>query len=883
MKINFYKSFRSLATAILALAILLTGLSLDVNAQTNIFTNGGFEDDLTGWRQLGGESSIVTDDVFAGAKSGKIGPTAWSGIDQVVTIDIIPGETYRFSAAVKSIDGDRKKVAIQVVSGTDFRALNFENGVQWQEQSVEFTMPETATQITVYATNRTGGVALLDRIELVLLKTDVTGVTLNVTEANIVKGETLTLEATVAPADATDPSVAWTTSDAAVATVDAAGVVTAVAAGTATITVTTTDGGFTAAAAITVSEQNQAVNLLVNGNFEDDLTGWRLVGGDASIVTENVFEGTKSGKIGPAAWSSIDQVVTTGIIPGEKYRLTAAVNFIAGERKKVALQVVSGVDFVALNFPDAGWEEKSVEFIMPLTATQFTVYATNRAGGGEALLDNIKVELVVVPVTGVTLNETAATLAIGETTTLIATVAPADATDKSVAWTTSDAAVATVDAAGVVTAVAAGTATITVTTTDGGFTAAATITVSEQNQAVNLLVNGNFEDDLTGWRLVGGDASIVTDNVFEGTKSGKIGPAAWSSIDQVVTAGFIPGEKYRLTAAVNFIAGERKKVALQVVSGVDFVALNFPDAGWEEKSVEFIMPLTATQFTVYATNRAGGGEALLDNIKVELVVVPVTGVTLNETAATLAIGETTTLIATVAPADAADKSVAWTTSDAAVATVDAAGVVTAVAAGTATITVTTTDGDFTATATITVEEEDEIAVTGVTLNETAVSLLVGQTVDLVATVAPAGATNTNVTWSSSDNAVATVSESGVVTAVAVGVATITVTTVEGGFTANAVVTVSADNTSVEDLSLRTLTVYPNPVRDGLLFLSNANLGRDVTVQLISVDGRIVLNEKISSAGHTVSVNISNVIENGLYIIRVYDENRNYTSRIIISN
>jgi uncharacterized protein YjdB len=658
MKINFYKSFRSLATAILALAILLTGLSLDVNAQTNIFTNGGFEDDLTGWRQLGGESSIVTDDVFAGAKSGKIGPTAWSGIDQVVTIDIIPGETYRFSAAVKSIDGDRKKVAIQVVSGTDFRALNFENGVQWQEQSVEFTMPETATQITVYATNRTGGVALLDRIELVLLKTDVTGVTLNVTEANIVKGETLTLEATVAPADATDPSVAWTTSDAAVATVDAAGVVTAVAAGTATITVTTTDGGFTAAAAITVSEQNQAVNLLVNGNFEDDLTGWRLVGGDASIVTENVFEGTKSGKIGPAAWSSIDQVVTTGIIPGEKYRLTAA---------------------------------------------------------------------------------------------------------------------------------------------------------------------------------------------------------------------------------VNFIAGERKKVALQVVSGVDFVALNFPDAGWEEKSVEFIMPLTATQFTVYATNRAGGGEALLDNIKVELVVVPVTGVTLNETAATLAIGETTTLIATVAPADAADKSVAWTTSDAAVATVDAAGVVTAVAAGTATITVTTTDGDFTATATITVEEEDEIAVTGVTLNETAVSLLVGQTVDLVATVAPAGATNTNVTWSSSDNAVATVSESGVVTAVAVGVATITVTTVEGGFTANAVVTVSADNTSVEDLSLRTLTVYPNPVRDGLLFLSNANLGRDVTVQLISVDGRIVLNEKISSAGHTVSVNISNVIENGLYIIRVYDENRNYTSRIIISN
>ena len=81
------------------------------------------------------------------------------------------------------------------------------------------------------------------------------------------------------------------------------------------------------------------------------------------------------------------------------------------------------------------------------------------------------------PVTGVTLSPTTATLTVGETETLTAIVAPENAKDKSVTWTTSNASVATV-ANGVVTAVGAGTATITVTTTDGAFTATCTVTVT---------------------------------------------------------------------------------------------------------------------------------------------------------------------------------------------------------------------------------------------------------------------------------------------------------------------------------------------------------------------------------------------------------------------
>ena len=80
-------------------------------------------------------------------------------------------------------------------------------------------------------------------------------------------------------------------------------------------------------------------------------------------------------------------------------------------------------------------------------------------------------------VTGVTLDNTSASLKPGDTLTLAATVAPSGASNKAVTWTSSNANVATVSNSGVVTARAAGTATITVTTMDGGYTATCTVTV----------------------------------------------------------------------------------------------------------------------------------------------------------------------------------------------------------------------------------------------------------------------------------------------------------------------------------------------------------------------------------------------------------------------
>lgn len=171
--------------------------------------------------------------------------------------------------------------------------------------------------------------------------------------------------------------------------------------------------------------------------------------------------------------------------------------------------------------------------------------------------------------------------------------------------------------------------------------------------------------------------------------------------------------------------------------------------------------------------------------------IAVEGITLDKTTATVKEGATVTLTATVTPGNATDKTVTWSTSNEAIATVSG-GVVTGVKAGE--VTITAKAGDKSATCTVTVTaaatEPEVVPVTGVTLNQTAVTLDIDQSITLTATVAPENATNKAVTWASDKTDVATVDANGKVTAVAAGTANITVTTQDGGKTATCVVTVN---------------------------------------------------------------------------------------------
>src|SRR5665648_767094 len=201
-----------------------------------------------------------------------------------------------------------------------------------------------------------------------------------------------------------------------------------------------------------------------------------------------------------------------------------------------------------------------------------------------------------------------------------------------------------------------------------------------------------------------------------------------------------------------------------------------------------VTPITEGTATITVTTVDGGFAATCE-LTVALAGVAVTGVTLDQASMTLTVGEATRiLVVTVAPAAATNKSVTWSSSAPEVATV-VDGVVTPITEGTTTITVTTVDGGFTATCELTVVPA-VVAATGVTLDQASMPLTVGEaTGTLVVTVAPAAATNKSVTWSSSAPEVAAVVD-GVVTPIAEGTATITVTTVDGGFTATCELTVA---------------------------------------------------------------------------------------------
>ena len=178
--------------------------------------------------------------------------------------------------------------------------------------------------------------------------------------------------------------------------------------------------------------------------------------------------------------------------------------------------------------------------------------------------------------------------------------------------------------------------------------------------------------------------------------------------------------------------------------------------------------------------------------------VTVTGVTLDQTTLDLTAGGATgTLVATVAPADASNTSVNWTSSAEAVATV-AGGVVTPVAEGTADITVTTVDGDFTAICVVTVsavEPAPVIGLTGIAVLPKTMDLVVGGSDTITSVTAtyeikgiPVPIALGDCTYTSSPTGIITVDD-GVVTAVTPGIATITVT--YGGESDTLVVTVSA--------------------------------------------------------------------------------------------
>ena len=260
-----------------------------------------------------------------------------------------------------------------------------------------------------------------------------------------------------------------------------------------------------------------------------------------------------------------------------------------------------------------------------------------------------------VPVTGVQLSPTSTSLVVGESINLTATVLPSDATDKSVTWASTNPSVATVSNNGKVTAVAAGEASIFVITTDGGKTASCTITVTSSSSSIAV---ESVLLDKTQLNLNIGEESILTATVSPDNATNK--SVTWTSTNPSVAT-----------------VDNNGKVSAVAVGDAIIIVVT-----------------------------ADGGKTATCTVTVTNPAVPVQSVSLDKTTLDLNIGENATLVATVLPENADNKTVTWSSSNTAVATVDATGKVTAVAAGEAVITVTTADGNKTATCTVKVNDKE---------------------------------------------------------------------------------------------------------------------------------------------------------------------------------
>jgi uncharacterized protein YjdB len=359
-----------------------------------------------------------------------------------------------------------------------------------------------------------------------------------------------------------------------------------------------------------------------------------------------------------------------------------------------------------------------------------TITVSTVDGGHTATCD---VTVTALP-TSITLSQTSLVLTTDGTAQLSSTVLPENATNKAVTWASSAPWIAIVSNDGLVTGIAPGTVTITVSTVDGGLTATCAVTVTALPTSVTL--------SQTSLTLTAGGAAQLSSTVLPENATNKA--VTWASSAPQIAA----------VSSDGLVTG--------IAAGTATITVSTVDGG-----------LTATCDVAVTPN-----------------VISPTSITLSHTSIALAAGGVAQLLYTFLPANATNEAVVWASSDTQVAVVSGFGVVTAIAAGTTTITVHTEDGRLTATCFVTVTAEI-IPATAVWLSQTSLTLAAGGAVGLSHVVLPGNATNKTVTWASSNTQVATVSNEGVVIGIAQGTATITVRTVDGGYTATCDVTVGS--------------------------------------------------------------------------------------------
>ena len=348
------------------------------------------------------------------------------------------------------------------------------------------------------------------------------------------------------------------------------------------------------------------------------------------------------------------------------------------------------------------------------------------------------------PVATVVVSPASASVAPGGSVQLSATTQDSAGnvlTGRAISWSTSDPAIATVDSAGTVRAVAAGAATITATSEGKSGSAAITVTSAAPAPVASVTVTPS-------------------------------------------TASLTVGQGVRLVATTSDSAGN-------ALSGRAVTWTTSNPAIATVDTSGYVTSVAAGSATIVATSEGKSGSAAIT--VTNPAPAPVASVTVSPSTASLTVGQGVKLVATTkdsAGATLTGRAITWSSSAPSIASVDSTGYVTAVAAGSATITATS-EGKS-GTAAITVAAPAPAPVASVTVTPSSAALSAGQGVQLQATTKDSAGnvlTGRTITWTTSNPAVASVTSSGYVTAMGAGTASIVATS--EGKTGSASISVSA--------------------------------------------------------------------------------------------
>ena len=623
-----------------------------------------------------------------------------------------------------------------------------------------------AVGTTLITASTTDGTNLSDTCRINVHPIIATGLSLSRGLFSGIAGDTATLTASFVPANTTNRGLVWNSTNPAVATVSDNGFVTIHSVGMATVTATTVDGS------------DISASCSVIGNAVK-VTGIRLY-----TPTGQALDSLRTGDNFTLCAKALPDNATSKAITWQSQQ-TSGIRIISQTDTTCVCQALSAGDFV-------------------ITAT---------AGDGSGVSADTSVTVLPTLAESLALSQDTVRLSLGDVIRYSYTLLPAETTDKSVRWSSSDTTVVSVTQQGYCFAVGVGEAIITLSTLDGSnLTATSVIQVADtvvpptlasslalSQHEVTLLLGDSLTlsytllplettDPSVGWYC--SDTTVIAFDPIEGTcRATALGSA-------YIVIYSLDGSNLTDTCffTVNPILAEQLTVSPSeaTLHVGDTLSLSYillplnttnPAVIWlsSDTSVVSIDSLgrcmALTLGTATLTVATLDGSNLSASCAVMVTPVLADSIAISLTELTLTIGDSALLSAQVFPANVTNAGVLFTSSAPAVVSIDATGTVHALGVGEAVITVSTADGtNLTDSCLVTVEP---VYVTDIILSTDSFWIYEEASATVTATVLPEDATFRRVEWSSSDSTVLAVTQEGRVTGLKPGVAYILVSATDG--------------------------------------------------------------------------------------------------------